>query len=71
MTPQQVIKAFMSKLDNHGYINHNTNDTNKAANNALDAAIRASTTFKNIGEATTAFLQDLQNSSSADDFLTR
>ena len=51
MTPQQVIKAFMAKLNTHGYDNSNGD----VATKMLDAAIRASSRFDGIQDAIDKF----------------
>ena len=53
MTPQEVIKAFMSRLNTHGY-----SVSNATATNMLDAAIRASSRYTGIQEVIDAMKAD-------------
>ncbi len=55
MTPQEVIKNFMARLNNHGYSISNSNATT-----ILDAAIHASSRYANIQEVIDAMKKDQQ-----------
>ena len=65
MTQQEVIKAFMAKLNTHGFDNSDGNVSTKM----LDAAIRACSRFNGIQDAINNFMAAQSNSTSPADFL--
>jgi hypothetical protein len=59
MTQQEVIKKFMSSLDN----------TKKKGEAALDEAIKACSNFKSFQDLKNSMIKDCKNAKSANDFL--